>query len=251
MPARMVSCISLPPATIKSVPIDDFAKANEGLAIEAPEQYFSCCGKSICSGCLYSCNTSGNSNGKCPFCNSDRDKERCGKTDEEEVEEIRKRVEANDAAAMYMLALLYHYGLKCFQQDLTKAVKLYTRSGELGNRKAHKNLGGIYHRGGNLMKAKFHWEAAAMAGDELARYFLGTMEYESGNMERAIKHLTIAASAGCFTAMHNLRFFYEQGWVSRESINSTLAAYNNSCADMRSEARDAYLRSNVNGIINA
>ena len=31
-------------------------------------------------------------------------------------------------------------------------------------------------------------------------------------------------------------------FVSRESINSTLAAYNNSCVEMRSEARDAYIQ---------
>jgi hypothetical protein len=40
-----------------------------------------------------------------------------------------------------------------------------------------------------------------------------------------------------------LRFAFENGHVSREAINSTLAAYNNSCAEVRSEARDAYIRS--------
>jgi TPR repeat protein len=55
-----------------------------------------------------------------------------------------------------------------------------------------------------LKKAKFHYEAAAMAGDEEARYNLGTMEAQSGNMERAVKHWTIAASAGHYDAMHNM-----------------------------------------------
>ena len=68
------------------------------------------------------------------------------------------------------------------------------------------------------------------------------MEFESGNMERAIKHWTIAASAGGYIAMYHLILCFEQGFVSRESINSTLAAYNTSCAEMRSEARDAYQR---------
>jgi hypothetical protein len=35
---------------------------------------------------------------------------------------------------------------------------------------------------------------------------------------------------------------FDQGCVSRESIDSTLAAYNNSCAEFRSEARDAFIR---------
>ena len=47
---------------------------------------------------------------------------------------------------------------------------------------------------------KFHLEAAAMAGHEVARCMLGIMENKSGNRERAIKHWTIAASAGDYVA---------------------------------------------------
>ena len=63
------------------------------------------------------------------------------------------------------------------------------------------------------------------------------MDAQSRNIERAVKHWTIVASAGEYLAMHNLRKFFEKGVVRRESIDSTLAAYNNSCAEMRSEAR--------------
>jgi hypothetical protein len=84
-----------------------------------------------------------------------------------------------------------------------------------------------------------------MAGNELARWNLGCLEYNSGNSERAIKHLTIAASAGEYNVMHELRKRFEKGLVSRESIDSTLTAYNNSCAEMRSEARDAYIQSEL------
>jgi TPR repeat protein len=55
--------------------------------------------------------------------------------------------------------------------------------------------------GGELKKAKIHYEAAAMAGHEAARCNLGTMEAQSGNMERAVKHFKIAASAGDYNAM--------------------------------------------------
>jgi TPR repeat protein len=75
-----------------------------------------------------------------------------------------------------------------------------------------------------------------MAGNEGARHTLGYMEFESGNMERAVKHWTIAASAGSFRAMHNLLMALEDRGVSRESIDSTLIAFNNSCVEMRSEA---------------
>jgi hypothetical protein len=61
-------------------------------------------------------------------------------------------------------------------------------------------------------------------------------------MERAIKHWTIAASAGCYRSMHELRTGFEGGFISRESIDTTLAAYNSSCAEMRSGARNASIR---------
>jgi hypothetical protein len=65
---------------------------------------------------------------------------------------------------------------------------------------------------------------------------------QSGNKERAVKHWTIAASAGDYEVMHNLRISFEEGAVSRESMDLTLTAYNISCTEMRSKARDNYIR---------
>ena len=78
-----------------------------------------------------------------------------------------------------------------------------------------------------------------MAGDEVARLNLGMMEAQSGNMGRAVKHWIIAASAGEYNAMHNLLIAFNQGLTSRATIDSILTAYNNSCAEMRGEARNA------------
>jgi hypothetical protein len=72
------------------------------------------------------------------------------------------------------------------------------------------------------------------------------MEAQSGNMERAVKHFMIAASAGECQAMDNLLIAFKQGLVSRNVMDSTLTAYNNACAEMRSEARDAFIRSRSN-----
>ena len=119
------------------------------------ENYYSCCGKSVCRGCLYSFCESGNE-GKCPFCNSDGD----NKTAEEMVEEIRKRAEANDPGAMCALGNSYCYGENGFPQDQTKAMDVYTRAAGLSDNVAHYVLAGVYHRGGDLKKAKFHFEVA-------------------------------------------------------------------------------------------
>ena len=52
MPTNLIICVSLPPATVFSVPIYDYAMANEGLKREPTEEYYPCCGKSICRGCI-------------------------------------------------------------------------------------------------------------------------------------------------------------------------------------------------------
>ena len=122
--------------------------------------------------------------------------------------------------------------------DQEKGIELLTIAAKLGSRRANSSLGVIYYEKGDLKKAKLHDEAAAMAGDEIARCNLATIEYNSGNCERATKHYKIAASAGQHFAMHRLRGFFERGHVGRDEIDSTLIAYNNSCAEMRSESRD-------------
>jgi TPR repeat protein len=185
------------------------------------EQYYSCCGKYICGGCIYSITKSENDD-YCPFCKA----EISGIT--EKFEELMKRVEANDAGATCLLGSYYSHGNVGLQQDLVKGVKLWTQAAELGSMsKAHFFLGKHYYEGGNLKKAKFHYEAAAMAGHDVARCNLGCIESESGNIEQAMKHWAIAASAGYHTAMVNLIVAFRRGHISRETIDSTLAAYNN------------------------
>ena len=200
------------------------------------EMYYPCCGKSICKGCIYSFDISGNIP-KCPFCKAENIN---GKTDAENIEYIMKRVEANDAGAIHMLGNYYLDGIGGLQQDHSKGLELLARAANLGYSKARHNLGTVYYQGGDLKKAKVHYETAAMAGNEVSRYNLGC--FETKNVERAIKHWTIAVSNGDFNSMHTLTKFFEQGVVNRESIDSILKAYNNSCAEMRSKARDDCIR---------
>ena len=179
-------------------------------------------------------------NEKCPFCNSDQ----VGKTDEEMVEEILKRVEANDAVGMGMLGSYYCHGYLGLQQDHNKAIELWTQAADLGSKKAHISLYDVYEYSdlGDKRKAKFHLEAAAMAGHEGARNDIGHLEFlQFNNTDRAIKHWIIAAyyyywiiaaSAGSYLAMHNLLVALKEGRVSRETIDPTLTAYNTSCGEM-------------------
>jgi TPR repeat protein len=237
MPGRLICCISLPPATIFSVPNYEYAIANQGLQVKSTEEYYPCCGKSICGGCVHSFRKSGNIE-TCPFCKSDGR----GKTDLDRFEEMMKRVEVNDANSIYALGNYYYHGQLGLLQDHERAMELWNQAAKLGSSSAHFHLGIMYHEGGNMKKEKFHYEAAAMAGHEVARNNLGTMEAQSGNIDRAVKHWMISASAGHCDAMHNLLIAFKQGLVSRESMDSTLTVYNNACVEMRSEARDAWIR---------
>ena len=173
----------------------------------------------------------------CPFCKT----EIIGKTDDERVDELMKRMEVNDVCAINLLATNYLQGGNGLLQDRTKAMELWKTAAKFASSDAHYHLGDIYSQGGDLRKTKVHYEAAAMAGHEVARYNLACAEYKSGNIERALNHWIIAESAGGYHAMHALRISFEQGHVSRDSMDSTLIAYYNSCAEMRSEARDAMI----------
>ena len=126
MPGKLINSFLLPPATISSVPIYDFAKANKRFAQMETEEYFTCCGKCICKGCVHSLPTGLVTMESVHIVILTAD--RVGKTDEEMlVEEILKRVEANDAVAMGMLGSYYYHGELGLQQDHNKAIELWTR----------------------------------------------------------------------------------------------------------------------------
>ena len=91
--------------------------------------------------------------------------------------------EANDAASIYVLADRYEHGGLGLQQNRTKAKEFYARSADLGFSTAHDYLGDLYRDEKNLKKAKFHFEAAAMAGHEGARFDLGSLEFNDGNKD--------------------------------------------------------------------
>ena len=161
-----------------------------------------------------------------------------------------KRVETNDADSMTRLGVCYANGSFGLRQDWNKAFELWNRAAELGSSEAHYRVSASYYQGKGVQKdvkkAIHHEELAAMAGHESARYNLGVGEYNSGNFERAIKHWTISASAGHGESMASIQELFERGHVNSDLYELTLKAYNDSCAEMRSKAREdaAYFKEN-------
>jgi TPR repeat protein len=107
-----------------------------------------------------------------PFCKADH----VNKTYEESVEELMKRMEANDAGSMMVLGSHYYHGKLRLLRDQGKAIELWKQAAALGSSMAHFHLGDEYREGGDSKKSKFHYEAAAMAGNEDARNNIGTTE---------------------------------------------------------------------------
>jgi len=108
-------------------------------------RYYSCCGKVICSGCCYApvYDNQGNAvdNLKCPFCRTPTP------TLEENTKRLKKRMEAGDAEAVYLVGNYYRDGSNGFSQDYIKALESFHRAAELGYTKAYNNIGLAYKYG--------------------------------------------------------------------------------------------------------
>ena len=202
-------------------------------AYDGMASFYPCCGKIVCNGCHYSNHISGNR--KCPFCNSNVNSDN-------EIEQVKKRVEANDVIALTELGCFYANGSHGLRKDWDVAFELWTRAAELGSSRARYAIGATYLRERmekiDRKNAKHHFELAAMAGHEMARYSLGFNEYNSGNVERSIKHWMISASAGHNDSMTVIKQEFERKLVQSDAYELTLKTHDDSLAEMRSQARD-------------
>ena len=201
----------------------------------------SCCGKLICNGCIYAMRETGGENMKlCPFCKTPN-----AKSQEEEVERIKKLMKKGNAYAFYQLAWYYRDGIRRLPQDMARANELCLRAGELGCAEAYYNLGIRYENGRGVevdkKKAKHYYELAAINGSIESRHNLGCAEYEAGNYQRAYKHFIIAARAGCKESLDVVKGGYTVGIVTKDEYANTLRAYQKSQDEMKSEARDKAL----------
>jgi hypothetical protein len=90
-----------------------------------------CCGKIICAGCYHAHVLESNGSPTCPFCRADKP------SGKETIEMLNKRVDANDADAIYGLGCIYFNGSDYYddydiQKDIDKAAKFFTVQLSLG-----------------------------------------------------------------------------------------------------------------------
>lgn len=119
------------------------------------------------------------------------------------------------------MGCFYQFGVHGVGRDLSKAVDLWRRAGELGSLHHH----GDYGVPMDLTKANDYYERAALSGHVVARFCLGQLENEHReNPARACKHWMIAAGAGFDKAMDKIRYiFLEHRYlITKEEYEGTL-----------------------------
>jgi len=211
------------------------------------KKYHACCGKVICSGCCYAPLYDHRGNvvreKKCPFCRTP-----LPKSNEENIQRYKKRVEAGDPIAMYNQGSYYREGRHGFPQDTNKALELFHRAAELGHAKAYCSIGSIYYRGQGVeidtKRAVHYYEIGAISGDETARYCLGLVEKSTGNLDRAIKHFMIAVVCGDSQSINKIKQMYSEGCATKEDYKRALHSYQEYLGEIKSEQRDKAAESN-------
>ena len=181
-----------------------------------------CCSKVICKGCFYANKKREFEQGlqsRCAFC-----REPVGKSDEEGIKQIMKRVKKNDPAAMVYMGKTHRE-----KGDYAVALEYYTKAAELGDVAAYFCLGALYYYGNGVEKdeekAVYHFEQAAIGGHAQARTFLGIHDMDNGRFERAAKHFIIGANLGCDLSPKYVKDLFMQGVVSKDEYAAALRGY--------------------------
>jgi hypothetical protein len=197
--------------------------------------FYSCCGKIICSGCVYAHHVK-NGGDSCSFCREpavnmyNREKRRKMMT---------KRVKANDPAALSQMGIMKRHK-EC---NYDGAFEYLKKAAESGDAEAHYQLGCMYGLGQGVdedaEKEVYHLEKAAIGGHPTARHNLGCREHENGNIERAAKHLIIAANLGYEKSMKSLWEYYSDGNITKEDLDATLRTHHAAINEMKSPEREA------------
>jgi len=204
------------------------------------QTYKACCGKIICSGCMYAdvYDHEGNVLADiCPFCRSSPPH-----SEEEMIKRYEERVEMNDSIAIYNHGCNYAEGRYGLPQNIAKALELWHQAAELGRADAYHSIASAYCNGRgvgvDMEKATHYWELAAMGGHVYARHNLGLMEARAGNWNRALKHWMIAVKVGDPDSLEYIKDMYMEGAARKEDYNEALRLYQAYLDEIKSDQRD-------------
>lgn len=206
--------------------------------------YSSCCGKTVCAGCMFATiETAGGRERKnvaairaalskytCPFC-----RQPSSKSEREDMERTRKRMEMNDGDAFFNMAGTGVGKVREFEYLL--------RASELGSLEACYVIACKYEVGeyGERIDASQHkqfLERAVKGGHVGARCNLGRLEAKGGNLGLAYKHWRTAAAAGDQLSLTMIKEWYKFNIVSKDDFSQTLRAFQAASDEEKSKDRD-------------
>ena len=205
-------------------------------------KYHPCCGKTICSGCVYApvYDNDGNvvTEKTCPFCRIPP-----SPSSEEIIKRVNRRVKAGDAEAINNLGFYYSLGFYGLSKDHVKALQIWHQAAELGFARAYFNIGTAYDCGRmgvevDKKKGNHYYELAAMKGNAVARHNLGTIDVHAGNLERAIKHYMIAVRDGDKDSLATIQKLHSSGRATKEEYLKALRSYQEYLSEIKSDQRE-------------
>ncbi|EJK55603.1 hypothetical protein THAOC_24653 [Thalassiosira oceanica] len=210
------------------------------VALPAPKhsKFKLCCMKRVCDGCILALYQRGMGD-TCPFCrttipNSDNDAALLAL--------VRKRVDAKDPEATEFLAGAYYSGDRGLQQDIPRAIELWTEAARLDDLDAHYRLGCRYYRGEGVEKDMErcirHWQHAAMLGHPGSRILLGVLEYKRGNHEVAVQHWMISAKMGDEDSLNRIKAMFMKGHATKAQYAEALKGYQSALEETKSPQRE-------------
>ena len=204
-------------------------------SLHTGSKYSACCGKIICSGCIHAVEKRDGGAGLCPFC-------RAPAPTDELLKQILKRMEVDDAVAMYEMGCFYHDGVHGLPQDYAKALEFWQRAADLGHTPAYYCIGDAYDFGRGVeqdeKKAKHYYELAAMGGDVYARYNLACFEEEAGDIDRALKHFMIAVGFGDNDSLEMIKQLFMKRYATKDDYAKALLSYQAYLVEIKSAQRD-------------
>ena len=204
--------------------------------------YYTCCGKTICGGCMHQHKMKSGESLTCAFCRT-----KLPESDKESLVQLRKRVKLKDPSALFSMSLAYGYGTSGLPLNQTKCLELLREAVDLGSPSACYELGNYYATGAmglqqNVDEGFKYWEKAAEGGHLLSRHNLTLREGSNGDPVAAVRHIRLAASGGFKMSMVNLIEGFESGFIQHGVLAETLQAFYLARAELKSEGRGQYIQ---------
>eukprot|EP00579_Thalassiosira_antarctica_P010435 CAMPEP_0201909324 /NCGR_PEP_ID=MMETSP0903-20130614/1136_1 /ASSEMBLY_ACC=CAM_ASM_000552 /TAXON_ID=420261 /ORGANISM="Thalassiosira antarctica, Strain CCMP982" /LENGTH=262 /DNA_ID=CAMNT_0048443833 /DNA_START=85 /DNA_END=870 /DNA_ORIENTATION=- len=209
---------------------------------ESESTFNVCCGKIICVGCHITNKMTMEENGfedTCAFYRQPRP------DPIDNIKALNQLMQKNNTDAFMAMAHRYQTGDGVSQSNM-KALELFIRASDLGSAvvygfiAVHYEHGYVVEKDGSKHRAFL--EISAKRGSISCRRRLAKIEEENGNIDLAIKHWTVAANAGFQESLDELMRAFRDNIFAKEDLLQTLREFQASNDEMKSKARDDYVR---------